>query len=487
MSPARRKLFWSLTVCLLACPIVRADFDPGELAARPAGMGGAFTALAEGAEGLLYNPAGIGFLQRSELTAGYARLLTGLDDRSSLSEGLVAFAIPLRPRKSISARVRELNAEPGAEDVHLLEGEVKRDLGVTPERNWGAIGGAFANRTLSGALSENRGWIGYGRAFGPRLSVGATLKLLHQIYELDDYTRADPLFATSGRSLPVRLSADAGLLANLSPGIFWGVSATDLNRPDIALGAQQERLPVGLASGLAYRSRIADADVDVTYRDTDYRVQAGAERWFDQTFAARLGGGFGSRDQRDASCGISVRWKDIRLDYAFVYPFSGLDGGTGSHRLSFTVRFGRAPDPELAAGSLEYYYARLKAQSELMRARLEKSERQRMKLEQLLEDESRELMKSKLEGRASAVPAPAPAPPKIAPLPARPRPAKKAKKAKPEAPPRPKFYKVKPGDTLDSIARKIYGDPARWKDIYNANPDKVERGAVAPGQVLQIP
>ena len=63
----------------------------------------------------------------------------------------------------------------------------------------------------------------------------------------------------------------------------------------------------------------------------------------------------------------------------------------------------------------------------------------------------------------------------------------KTQEPKQETPERPKTYTVLQGDTLKSIAQKIYGDPGRWKEIYNANKDKVERGSVAPDQVLTIP
>jgi len=50
-------------------------------------------------------------------------------------------------------------------------------------------------------------------------------------------------------------------------------------------------------------------------------------------------------------------------------------------------------------------------------------------------------------------------------------------------------YKVQAGDSLQKIARKLYGDPARWEDIYKAN-----RAAIGPdpsriraGMVLKVP
>ncbi len=66
----------------------------------------------------------------------------------------------------------------------------------------------------------------------------------------------------------------------------------------------------------------------------------------------------------------------------------------------------------------------------------------------------------------------------------------------PPEPPRPqtRTYKVKPGDTLFKIASSVYGDPSRWRDIYEANraprrndnPMRNEND-LQPGQELFIP
>jgi LysM repeat protein len=49
-------------------------------------------------------------------------------------------------------------------------------------------------------------------------------------------------------------------------------------------------------------------------------------------------------------------------------------------------------------------------------------------------------------------------------------------------------YVVKPGDTLASISRKFYKSSTRWKEIRNANRDKIENPAkLQPGQSLTIP
>lgn len=52
----------------------------------------------------------------------------------------------------------------------------------------------------------------------------------------------------------------------------------------------------------------------------------------------------------------------------------------------------------------------------------------------------------------------------------------------------PPTYTVQIGDTLSSISRRFYGSEARWRDIYNANRDKLPSPqSLKPGQILKIP
>lgn len=53
---------------------------------------------------------------------------------------------------------------------------------------------------------------------------------------------------------------------------------------------------------------------------------------------------------------------------------------------------------------------------------------------------------------------------------------------------RPRVYEVQPGDTLQSVAGKLWGDPSRWAEIYNANAERIKRGGdLQPGQKLVLP
>jgi len=52
----------------------------------------------------------------------------------------------------------------------------------------------------------------------------------------------------------------------------------------------------------------------------------------------------------------------------------------------------------------------------------------------------------------------------------------------------PRVYIVGPRDTLARIARKLYGDGRRWRDIYNRNADLIQNpDKIKPGWVLLLP
>jgi len=51
-----------------------------------------------------------------------------------------------------------------------------------------------------------------------------------------------------------------------------------------------------------------------------------------------------------------------------------------------------------------------------------------------------------------------------------------------------RIYEVRPGDTLRSIAGKLYGDEELWSDLYEENHDRLQRGGdPVPGQRLVVP
>ncbi len=49
-------------------------------------------------------------------------------------------------------------------------------------------------------------------------------------------------------------------------------------------------------------------------------------------------------------------------------------------------------------------------------------------------------------------------------------------------------YEVQPGDSLSKVAKKYYGDPNRFQEIFDANKDVLkDPNKINPGQKLKLP
>jgi nucleoid-associated protein YgaU len=52
----------------------------------------------------------------------------------------------------------------------------------------------------------------------------------------------------------------------------------------------------------------------------------------------------------------------------------------------------------------------------------------------------------------------------------------------------PKTYTVAKGDSLSKIAKHVYGNANRWKEIFEANRDQLDNpDLIQPGQILKLP
>src|SRR5476649_2795641 len=75
-----------------------ASFEELPTGARQAGLRNAFTALSDDVYSTYYNPAGLAQLHRSEFTAYYAKLYSGLTDGSSIGRNFIANDHPTAKR-----------------------------------------------------------------------------------------------------------------------------------------------------------------------------------------------------------------------------------------------------------------------------------------------------------------------------------------------------------------------------------------------------
>ncbi len=113
---------------------------------------------------------------------------------------------------------------------------------------------------------------------------------------------------------------------------------------------ERDRVPLGVRIGIAYRDRInlINFALDAIYREEEFDIAAGAEKWFSAK-SVGVGGGIniGGNGCKSFSLGGSCLVSPFEIDYAFIYPLSGFRGTYGSHRFSLTLRFGAVKEKVL--------------------------------------------------------------------------------------------------------------------------------------------
>jgi hypothetical protein len=274
------------------------------LGARPAGMGGAFAAVADDLNAVQYNPAGLAQLTKTEVAATYLKYF------QDINYGLVG--------------------------------------GATPVSGLGVLGLSAAYLSLSGIetrdasenlLDDNAGasdmviaasWAAAGPMEG--LDIGANLKVLSEKIVSD---RATTFAADLG-------GLYQGPLENLSLGLVIQNIGPGLKFVDV-----RDPLPLNLKAGAAYRlfdqKLLIAADMDYYIVDRKCYGQFGAEYTFLEMISPRVGyrvgGDLGSLAGLSAGIGfrLPVGGLDLGLDYAFAPSFGDL--GDNGHRITVLARF----------------------------------------------------------------------------------------------------------------------------------------------------
>jgi hypothetical protein len=294
-----------LTVlCSIMANVSLGDFEDIGVGARPIGMGSAFVALVDDVHSIYYNPAGLSQLTHIEFTSSYGKLYWGLDDGSNLGNAFIGYAHPLA--------------------------------------KLGGIGVGWLSLGLNSLYREDTFILSYGNKLFSSFSGGLNFKVLYKQYSSNEDTKSDPLFQKKGYSR-IGFSGDIGLLYNLSANIFSGLSLTDILQPNMNLEDERDKLPLGVRIGIAYRDKtnLINLALDAIYKDGKFNISAGAEKWFSgKSMGVRGGMDIGSDGWKSFSLGGSYQVSPFEIDYAFIYPLSGLRGTYGSHRFSVTLRFG---------------------------------------------------------------------------------------------------------------------------------------------------
>jgi len=275
---------------------------------RALALGGAFAAISDDASAPLWNPAGLGSLQRNELQAMQANLY-GLD----ISEQYAVLALPSW-RWGTGALVFRRFGVGGIE---------RRD-----DRN------VLIEDDLSDSQSQLQ--LAYGRALNDTWSVGGSVKLHRQ--------------SLAGYSA-MGIGMDLGVMTR--PGLILGSDSDWVNRftlgmtlqnalePSLRLDQESVEDPASLRAGFAFRQpyrlgglgpgyALASFDV-VRTKGTDTETHAGLEVVPHPLLALRMGVNDG-----EFSAGTGLRW-DL---YSFDYVMENTPIDT-VHRFGLSLQFGR--------------------------------------------------------------------------------------------------------------------------------------------------
>ena len=231
-------------------------FEPMVIGARPAGMGGAYVALADDPEALFWNPAGLEYISGRAFSAFISRPF-GVEDITLGSAGYIQ---------------------------------------PTPLGRWGVGLQTFGTKIYR----ENTFGLSHSRTIRGGICIGTTLKIFN--LTIDRYGSA------------LSYGVDLGCLFKIKRCIYGGLCLTNVNKPRI--GDVHEHLPQLIRIGL--RSTFADelilnAEVQ---RETKYGVQfhAGQEYRISKILALRTGL---QTNPTDFTAGAGFYLGRYRLDYAF--------------------------------------------------------------------------------------------------------------------------------------------------------------------------
>jgi len=301
---------------LALAPQAQASFEDAPVGGRGAGVDGAMTAMADDVFTLYYNPAGTAFLSKPELGTYLGRLYGGLTDNSNLSQSFLGY-------------------------VHPLHGE--------------AIGLSYSTLNLTDLYTEETFSLSYARKIGDNFSLGVTGKHYRKSVGHDFNTENAEAngIAQVGVSDPVFLNGhaadawggDVSAFYRLEDGWKTGFLIRNVNEANVALGTgDNDPVPRSWNWGIARQWNNHAVMLDASrerFTQMETRVHAGAETWvLGGHVGMRAGGGYGERDYRQVTAGLSYRVSMFQLDYGFRIPLGSIEGTLGTQQVSAILRFG---------------------------------------------------------------------------------------------------------------------------------------------------
>ena len=298
--------------------IALAAFNDIGVGARPLGLGGAFVAMADDGNASNYNAAGLGYIDEIQLSTTYAQRFQGL-----IRYNYIGGVFPLATAGAVGVSVGILS-----EDAEIYQEQTFK--------------------------------VSYGKAFSRILALGINFKSLGTRFDEDNESvSANPYFAE--KTSASALSFDVGILAKPVSGLSLGLSAENLLPADVSVSeASEDKVPVNIRTGLAYSldaiaETIANESLrealkssvgllEITFRNGNRQIHAGAEVWFNQSIGVRSGyavkSGVNSATAIvvGGSAKIPVSAFNLQLDYAFQILTGNFEDNT-TQRISLNLIF----------------------------------------------------------------------------------------------------------------------------------------------------
>ncbi|OGS35919.1 MAG: hypothetical protein A2506_05170, partial [Elusimicrobia bacterium RIFOXYD12_FULL_66_9] len=320
----RRLLSLLLAAAAFAAPAGAVGFNDVLPDARAMGMGHAFSAIADDAYGMFYNPAGSANTPYTQAGGSLGRILSPI---GTLTHASGAYVRPYEPINTATigtgySMIRQSNG--GDMDTVLFNFAQEIKVLQLPLSKPLKVGGNFK------FVNVDRG-----RAKGGKFGLGF----------------------------------DAGALARTDMGLTLGLALTDLTSD---VGVPRGGLVMG--AGYTWKRRVTLVG--------DFRVKGGLAEFYPGIEATFLQGLLRVRGGRGLSLdgvntvafGLGVNFSPIILDLAMSLPAGGIHRSAGGYQATFQYRFGA---PSFAA----QYLGRSTAKAESLRVEIDRLESQRKTLD----------------------------------------------------------------------------------------------------------
>lgn len=267
--------------------------DPG---ARPAGMAGAFVAMAGDPNGIIYNPAASVGMTRFAASFSHVEYWNSI----RLENGF--FATPLSGKWSLHGAVRFAN---------LGDLEFRTSPSSVPLGQFEASDVSFK--------------LGAGYQMTPKLAVGAAGGWVMEKIE-----------GWRGSSA----NLDFGFIYQIRPDLSVGAAANYLGSSFIlekagAPGSRDIELPTTYRVGATYVYREYRGALDLAVVDDELRAHFGAEARIHELLTLRAGY-MANYDTKNFTAGLTVRHRTVSFDYGFV-PYTDNFGTTHLFSVTFTL------------------------------------------------------------------------------------------------------------------------------------------------------